>query len=164
MRKYETVIVIRPDLSEENTQSVIDSTANVISSNGGTIIHQEVWGKKRLAYTVKKYTDGIYVQLNFESEGDLISRLDNYYVLSEDIIRNITLRNDDFVVPVVEEPAEETVEGSAETTAEPVEATAVPVVEAAEPVAEAAEPVAEEAKTEGAAEEAVEAEATEETD
>ncbi|MFC1736132.1 30S ribosomal protein S6 [Candidatus Hydrogenedentota bacterium] len=140
MRKYETVIVIRPGLSQEDTDKVVDSAENVITSNGGSLLYREVWGKKRLAYKVDKYTEGVYVQVNFEAEGDLIPRLDNYYGLSEDIIRDLTLCADDFVVPVEEEPVEE------------------PPEEASTEPEETPEPVAVAVETENSVEEAVEVE------
>ena len=67
MTSYETLFVVRPDIDEDDLNKVIGRVEDVVKSSEGTIVESQVWGKKRLAYEVKKYTEGIYVKVNFDA-------------------------------------------------------------------------------------------------
>lgn len=99
MRYYETLYMIKPDLSEDDYQDVLSKFSQVIEGNKGIIIRTEEWGKKTLAYTVKKYDKGFYVLLNFCGEPDLMDSLSKGFGLDERILKYQTIKLKDNVDP-----------------------------------------------------------------
>ncbi len=91
MRPYESIFVLKPDLNDKKVDEQIEKAKEFIEKNGGKVITVEKWGKKKLAYIIKKNRFGIYVLLHFESEPGLISNLQRNYKLNEDIIRYMTV-------------------------------------------------------------------------
>ena len=75
MRKYEIIFIVRP-LEEEATNAVIDKFSKLIAANGGTIEKEDRWGKKRLAYEIKKETEGFYVLFYTTCEPACINECD----------------------------------------------------------------------------------------
>jgi len=92
MKPYETVFIVRPDVEEEDLNAIVERVENVIKSNGGTTSEPQVWGKRRLAYEVKTYRDGIYVLISFEGPPEIVGKLREHFRFNEDIIRNIITR------------------------------------------------------------------------
>ena len=95
MNQYETIFIIDPNLVSESVESIIEDVQNLISGSGGEVTKVDRWGKKRLAYEVKGHKDGNYVVINFESDPQFIQRLGRYYGLTEQIIKNMTVRAED---------------------------------------------------------------------
>ena len=95
MRTYEALYIIRPDWPEEDIQTVADSVAKLVTDNGGAIVRSEIWGKRKLAYEVKKHTEGVYVLLRFEADHAVIPKLENLFRLSETIIRFLVVHFDE---------------------------------------------------------------------
>jgi small subunit ribosomal protein S6 len=91
MRPYESIFVLKPDLNDKKVDEQIEKVKEFVEKNGGKVITVEKWGKKKLAYLVKKNRFGIYVLLRFDSEPALISNLQRNYKLNEDIIRYMTV-------------------------------------------------------------------------
>jgi len=94
MISYETLFVVRPDIEEDDLNKVIGRVEDVVKSNEGTIVESQVWGKKRLAYEVKKYTEGIYVKMNFDAPPSVVEKLRGHFRLNEDVIRDIIVREE----------------------------------------------------------------------
>ncbi|MEY3825719.1 MAG: hypothetical protein RLZZ148_531 [Cyanobacteriota bacterium] len=65
---YETMYILRPDLSEDQVQQEISRYRDFLSENSAENITAKVWGKRRLAYPIKRYSDGVYVLMNYEAE------------------------------------------------------------------------------------------------
>ena len=84
---YEMMYILRPDLSEEQVGESVDRYKNYLSENGAEELEIQVKGKRRLAYPVGKYLDGIYVQMNYQADGTQIAPLERMMRLSEDTIR-----------------------------------------------------------------------------
>ena len=95
MRTYEALFIVSPEMEDEGIQTVVNEVEALVTSNGGTIVRSEIWGKRKLAYTVKKHTEGSYVLLRFEAEPDFIARLENYFRLSEAVIRDLVVYFDE---------------------------------------------------------------------
>jgi small subunit ribosomal protein S6 len=95
LRTYEALYIIRPDLTDEETQAVAQEVENLITSNVGFIVRSEVWGKKRLAYEVKHFNEGVYVLLRFQAEADFPKTLEQYFRISEKVIRNLVVYFDE---------------------------------------------------------------------
>ena len=89
MRKYEGMFIIKADLDEGGQEKTVDSIKKSISKHGGTLTHSEKWGNRQLAYTVKKYREGVYYRFEFEMKPESISVLRIDIGLNEDIIREL---------------------------------------------------------------------------
>jgi small subunit ribosomal protein S6 len=95
LRTYEALYIIRPDLTDEETQAVALEVEGLITSNGGVIVRPEVWGKKRLAYEVKHFNEGVYVLLRFQAEAEFPKILEQYFRISDQVIRNLVVYFDE---------------------------------------------------------------------
>ncbi|SMC26556.1 small subunit ribosomal protein S6 [Desulfacinum hydrothermale DSM 13146] len=109
LRKYESFFILDPDLPEDAHQSVGEKLRGVIESGGGTVVSYAPWGKKKLAYPVKKKSYGHYVLMEFASGPDLIAELERNMRLDERILKFITVKQDDEFHPEeAKEPEPET--------------------------------------------------------
>ncbi|WP_151733354.1 30S ribosomal protein S6 [Paenibacillus tengchongensis] len=86
MRKYEVMYIIRPDLEQEAVQAAVEKFQGIIS-NGGEITKHEVQGKRRLAYEIKKFRDGVFVLVNFTAEPAVVTELERIMKISDEVIR-----------------------------------------------------------------------------
>ena len=92
MRQYELMIILDPDLEERTIQPSLDKFLSVITKDGGTLDNVDLWGKRRLAYEIKKKSEGIYAVVNFSSESATAKELDRQLGLNESILRTKLLR------------------------------------------------------------------------
>jgi small subunit ribosomal protein S6 len=92
MRHYEMMIILDPELEERTVQPSLDQFLNVIKTSGGTVDKVDVWGRRRLAYSIDKKFDGIYAVVNLTSEPDAVRELDRQLNLNEAILRTKILR------------------------------------------------------------------------
>jgi small subunit ribosomal protein S6 len=90
--KYETIFIIDSLLKTEEIQSIVSKYERFISANGGHIETVEEWGKKRLAYEIKKRQYGYYVLIRFTGPATMIKQLDREFRLNESILRHLTLK------------------------------------------------------------------------
>jgi len=86
MRKYEVMYIIRPDIEQEAVQAAVDKFQGIIS-NGGEITKHEVQGKRRLAYEIKKFRDGVFVLVNFNATPEVVAELERLMKISDEVIR-----------------------------------------------------------------------------
>ncbi|KAA9005144.1 30S ribosomal protein S6 [Paenibacillus spiritus] len=86
MRKYEVMYIIRPDIEQEAVQAAVEKFQGIIS-NGGEITKHDVQGKKRLAYEIKKFRDGVFVLVNFTAEPAVVTELERIMKISDEVIR-----------------------------------------------------------------------------
>ncbi len=93
MALYETVFIARQDLTAEDVDNLTEKLSKIITDGKGKVISKEYWGLRNLAYKVKKNTRGHYVLLNIESDFAAVAELNRVMGFNEDIIRNVTLRN-----------------------------------------------------------------------
>lgn len=92
MRKYEVLFIVRSDLDQEAVQAVTDKFADIIA-NGGEVIKQEVLGKRRLAYEIKKHRDGIYVLIQFHAKPETVKELDRVMRITDEVIRHLIVKD-----------------------------------------------------------------------
>jgi len=90
-RVYESAILINAALDDETIKNLIERVKDTISTYGGEILEIEDWGRKRLAYQVKKSKIGYYAIFRFNSSTDLVTKLERYYQLDESILRYLTI-------------------------------------------------------------------------
>jgi small subunit ribosomal protein S6 len=93
-RSYELMFIVRPDMVEEELNKLISTLGSSVTSAGGTI-KSEVWGKRRLAYTVNRFNDGIFVLLIIEGAGSIVHELERRLRVTEPVIKFLTVRTDE---------------------------------------------------------------------
>lgn len=91
IRQYETTFIVNPHLSQEETEAYIQKYVQWIEKNGGKIKRVERWGKRRLAYEIKKQQYGFYAYIRFEGEGTLCQELERAFKLDEHTLRSLTV-------------------------------------------------------------------------
>jgi small subunit ribosomal protein S6 len=94
-RSYEVMFIVRPDVEEADLDKLIEGFSNNITTGGGEIKSVEKMGRRRLAYTVRKFNDGFYVLLTILAEGKLITEIERRLRVSEQVIKFITVRMDE---------------------------------------------------------------------
>ncbi len=95
LRRYETLILISPDLTNEENSSIIESLEGIIKDRGGEVITVDDWGIKELAYEVKKHTRGRYVRLEYALPPTEITELERRMRINEDIFKYLTVKLSD---------------------------------------------------------------------
>jgi small subunit ribosomal protein S6 len=93
-RTYETTFIINASLEDTQVDAVIGRVQDTITKNGGAIKALDKWGRKRLAYPIRKKTNGFYVNIEFEAPSTLLSQLERSYQLDEMILRYLTIQLD----------------------------------------------------------------------
>jgi len=123
MRPYETLFIVKPDLSVDDATKVFESFKELIKKNGGNILHEEAWGKKTLAYKIQKFSEGYYFLLNFEAEPNFPKELERRFRINENVIRFIVVKIDGKKFKLRNKPAQEEKEETKteETTQETAE-------------------------------------------
>ncbi|MGC8891365.1 MAG: 30S ribosomal protein S6 [Candidatus Saccharicenans sp.] len=94
MNQYETGFIIAPNLSEEETTALINQMAEVVSSKQGKMIKQDLWGKRKLAYRIKKFNEGFYVFFTYEASPAAPAELERKFKQTDSILRFLTIKKD----------------------------------------------------------------------
>ena len=94
LRDYELVLVISPEVAEEEFEAAIDSVSQFITDKGGTIADIERWGKRRLAYPIKHFAEGNYVLTRFKLGPTYGKELEANLRISEEVLRHLVVRLD----------------------------------------------------------------------
>ena len=92
MRRYELMLVLRPDAPDERASAVIDRTTRYVVASGGQIIKVAPWGRRRLAYPIDRYREGSYHIVVFESPAEAIAELERSLQITEDVLRSLVTR------------------------------------------------------------------------
>ncbi len=95
MNKYETIFIMDPDLEETQAQSAIERIKGIIGQTGGEILKFEDWGKRKLAYDVKKKPRGHYILINFSGSPALLSELHRNFRVMDAVIKFQSVRLDE---------------------------------------------------------------------
>ena len=88
---YETTFIINASIEDNQIESLINHTQELITSNGGEILALNKWGRKRLAYAIEKKNNGFYVNIEFKAPGPAIARLEHSFLLDENVLRFLTI-------------------------------------------------------------------------
>lgn len=89
MNKYETLFILNPSLDEEAINANVDKFKDVIQNGGGEVENVDLWGKRKLAYEIKKVNEGFYVLVNFKSDAQLPKELDRVFRITDSVIRHL---------------------------------------------------------------------------
>ena len=170
MRDYELVVIVNPVVGDEGFPTTVDRITNFIKDRGAEIKNVDQWGRRRLAYPIRRNLDGYYAVTYFSAEPQMIRPIEANLDLAEDILRHLVVKlDDDYAPPPPRAPrveAETAPESTATDGAQTAVAVAEPealaaaapeaeaVIAVAEPEAPVAEPAPEAAPTEATAPEA----------
>lgn len=94
-RTYEVMFIVRPDLLDEEVDKLISTLQTHATNAGATVQNAEKMGKRRLAYDVRKFQDGLYVLLTLLADGKAIHELERRMRVTEQVIKFITVRMDE---------------------------------------------------------------------
>jgi len=92
MREYETVYILRPDMTEQEEAAINSRLAEVVTREKGHLLKQAIWGKKKLAYEIRHFNKGLYVSLKYVSEAPVVQELERNLKILEPVIRFGTFR------------------------------------------------------------------------
>ena len=121
MRRYELMLVLRPDSPDDRIQAVIDRTTRQIVAAGGQIVKVAPWGRRRLAYSIDRYREGSYHIIVFESPAEAISELERALLITEEVLRHLVTR--------VERPVRAARREGAAESADETDDTGLPLVD-----------------------------------
>ena len=110
MRRYELMLVLRPDVPEDRIQAVLDRSTRAVSTAGGQIVKVSPWGRRRLAYPIDSFHEGSYYILVFEAPSEAVVELERGLNITEEVMRHLVTR--------VERPAARRAESSADEDVE----------------------------------------------
>ena len=91
MRLYETAFLIAPNLAEDETEQLIQQMAGIITENKGEMVNIDKWGKRKLAYQIRKFDAAFYVFFLYKSEADIPAELERRFKQTETILRYLTV-------------------------------------------------------------------------
>jgi small subunit ribosomal protein S6 len=94
MRRYELMLVLRPDVADDRAQAVIDRTTRQIVGGGGQIVKVAPWGRRRLAYPIDRYREGSYHIVLFEAPSTAINELERGLLITEEVLRHLVTRDE----------------------------------------------------------------------
>lgn len=94
MRQYETGFVLSPTLSEEETAQLVQQMAEIVAQKNGRMVKQDVWGKRRLAFPIKRFQEGVYVFFTYDGPGDVAVELERRFKQTDAVIRFMTVVKD----------------------------------------------------------------------
>ncbi|OGW85856.1 MAG: 30S ribosomal protein S6 [Omnitrophica bacterium RIFCSPLOWO2_01_FULL_45_10] len=92
MNDYEGLFITKSDLKEEELKNVLKVITDVIAKNGGSVTKEENWGKRQLAYPIKKAKEAYYHKIDFTAPTDSITKMEGAYRLNADILRTMITR------------------------------------------------------------------------
>jgi small subunit ribosomal protein S6 len=92
MQLYESIFIVRPSLSDDETTQLIEKMKGVLEKAGASVLILENWGKKKLAYEVKRERRGTFVYLHFKASGNVVGELEHSYRLEDSVLKFLTVR------------------------------------------------------------------------
>lgn len=91
MRRYETIIIIDPDLSKEERDPLFEKFKELISQHKGYLVEVDEWGTQKLAYEIRKKTRGHYIRLDYCGAGELVSELERFCRINDRVLKYLTV-------------------------------------------------------------------------
>ena len=92
MRDYEVMVILDPDLEERTVAPSLETFLNTVRTSGGSVEKVDIWGRRRLAYEIKKKSDGIYVVIDLKCSIEAVQELDRQLSLNEAVLRTKVVR------------------------------------------------------------------------
>lgn len=94
MRRYELMLVLRPDAPDERIAAIVERTTRQISTDGGQIVKVAPWGRRRLAYPIERYREGSYHIIVFEAPATTIVEIERSLLITEEVLRHLVIRQE----------------------------------------------------------------------
>ncbi len=91
MRRYETIVIVDPELTEEKRSSLFERVQNIISSHDGFLIEFDEWGAKKLAYEIKKKSRGYYTRIDYCGTGILVNEIERFFKINDSFLKYMTI-------------------------------------------------------------------------
>ena len=92
INKYELMLITNPNADEERQKEIVDRLRTNIEKDDGTIVGVDEWGKKKLAYEIKKETEGVYTVITFTSTPQTLAEVERVLGITDEVLRVMTLR------------------------------------------------------------------------
>jgi small subunit ribosomal protein S6 len=92
LRAYEVMVILDPTLEERTVEPSLDKYLNVVRKDGGSVESVDVWGRRRLAYEIRKNAEGIYAVIALSAEPATVKELDRQLTLNESVLRTKVIR------------------------------------------------------------------------
>jgi small subunit ribosomal protein S6 len=92
MRRYETIVIIDPDLSEEDRTSFLNRVKEIIPQQGGVLIQEDLWGVKKLAYEIKKKPRGYYARIDYCGLGKAVDEIERFFRIDDRAMKFLTVQ------------------------------------------------------------------------
>jgi small subunit ribosomal protein S6 len=99
LREYETVFVLHPTYEEKEFEAEIQAVSDLITASGGSIIEVDRWGRRRLAYDIKKVHEGIYTLLRYKSDPGVLKDIERRFRMNERMLRYMTVISEGPLAP-----------------------------------------------------------------
>ena len=96
MNNYETVFILTPVLSDDQVKETVEGVKKELAKGGATIVNEEAWGLKKLAYPIEKKSTGYYFLIEFDAEPTIVEKIETYFRRQDRVIRFITVKNDKY--------------------------------------------------------------------
>lgn len=94
MREYELVYILTPEIGEEAVPEAMERVNRVLAGRGATIVQSERWGRRRLAYPIKRFLEGTYIVNQLQITPERAVEVDNGLKLTEEVLRHLLVRRD----------------------------------------------------------------------
>lgn len=91
MEIYETVLILKPAMSDPEVAEFVDKTKQTIVAEGGEMITSEIWGRRKLTHMIGKNREGVYTFFKFKSNAGLLKKLNHNFAIADNIMRNMTV-------------------------------------------------------------------------
>ena len=92
LRDYEMVMILRPEVNEDEVTTIVERVKSFITDRGGEINTEELWGLRRMAYPIEKFTEGFYILTKFALNSSEVVELNGSLNTSEDVIRHLVMK------------------------------------------------------------------------
>jgi small subunit ribosomal protein S6 len=92
LRRYEVMVILDPDLEERTVEPSLDQYLNLVRQDGGNVETVDIWGRRRMAYDIKKKSEGIYAVIELDAEPATVKELDRQLTLNESVLRTKVIR------------------------------------------------------------------------
>ena len=100
--KYETVFILTPVLSDAQMKEAVEKFTKVLTDNGASIVNEELWGLRKLAYPIQKKSTGFYTLVEFNGEPTIVKKLETAFRRDERVLRFLTFRLDKYAAEYAE--------------------------------------------------------------
>jgi small subunit ribosomal protein S6 len=97
LKRYETLFIVQVDLPDDELNSLIERYSSIITAFKGTVVKTEKWGKRKLAYEIRKQTNGYYILIDFAGKSAVIEEMERNFKIDDKVLKFMTILKDDKV-------------------------------------------------------------------